>query len=61
MYTPTPAKAGAARAEAKIKLAIHLVFIVPSVYSNHTYGLNPIRQKGFAPFPLRSTVLEATL
>ena len=32
MYTPTPAKAGAVIAEAKIRLAIHLVFISISPY-----------------------------
>jgi hypothetical protein len=39
MYTP--AKAGAVSAEAKIKLAIHFVFIVLSPYNHLTYGANP--------------------
>ena len=49
MYTPTPAKAGAVSAEAKIKLAIHLVFIVLSPYSDLTYSANPASAERFRP------------
>ncbi len=59
MYTPTPAKAGAVSAEAKIKLAIHLVFIVLSPYSDLTYSANPASAERFRPFSVFS--FQATL
>jgi hypothetical protein len=49
MYTPTCAKAGAAIAEAKMRLAIHFVFIVLSSYNNLTYDANPAGGERFRP------------
>ena len=56
MYMPTWAKAGAVSAEAKIKLAIHFVFIVLSPYNNLTYDANPACARGFAHLFVRVNV-----
>jgi len=54
---PTWAKAGAASAEAKIKLAIHFVFIVFLPYNNRSQDVTLLRARGFGfLLPLTSCI-----
>jgi hypothetical protein len=61
MYMPTCANAGAVIAEAKIKLAIHLIFIVLSPYNDLTYDANPVCSERFRDSLLFLILFQATL